>query len=115
MIIKMIMILLVISPLCNGITYYFVSNHPTKPYIKFAKFKNIDDDYKQKNKKAAIVYCVLGLIILLFMSLMFYLYNFFEGVNVVLKIFGIYLFITIMEQGLFDTVINLRFQMEEIQ
>ena len=50
MLTKILMILLIISPCCNGLTYLFVSNFPMNPYCKVAKYKNIDDDYKYKNK-----------------------------------------------------------------
>ena len=93
MLIKIIMIILILSPICNGITYLFVSNHPSSPYCTVAKYKTLDDTYKYKNKQAGIVYICLGFIIALFLLLLCFLYNFFDSINPISKIFGLYIII----------------------
>lgn len=112
MIINIIMILLIISPICNGITYLFVSKHSNHPYDYFAKFKNVNDNYEYKNKQAGIIYIGLGLIIGLFFILLCILYNFFLNISIFLRIFGLYFIIYLLETIIFDTILNIKFQLE---
>lgn len=109
MLTKILIILLIISPCCNGLTYLFVSNFPMNPYCKVAKYKNIDDDYKYKNKQAGIVYTILGLIIAMFLLVLCFLYDFFYLIDPLIKLVGLYLIIHLVEAILFDTILALKF------
>lgn len=115
MLIKIIMIILILSPICNGITYLFVSNHPSSPYCTVAKYKTLDDTYKYKNKQAGIVYICLGFIIALFLLLLCFLYNFFDTINPISKIFGLYIIIFLIENIIFDTLLNIKFQLKNFE
>lgn len=115
MIIKIIMILLILSPFCNGLTYLFVSKHPITPYCNVAKYKDINDDYTYKNHEAGIVYIILGGIIGCFFLLICFLYNFFDGINVALRIFGFYIIISLIETVLFDTILNMKFELKNYE
>ena len=117
MIATIIIILLILSPFCNGITYLFVSKFPMNPYCKFAKFKDIQnkEEYQYKNKQAGILYCVLGFIVSVFLIFICYLNNFFIETNIVFRIFAFYFIIFLIETTLFDTVLDVKFQFKNFE
>lgn len=112
MILKLIVILIILSPVFNGITYLFVSNHPEPPYSDLAKYKKITDDYKYKNKQAGIVYITVGGIIGLFFTMICFLFHFFETLPIFTVVFASILISFLVEQILCDTLLQVRFTMD---
>ena len=113
MILKLIVILIILSPLFNGITYLFVSNHPKSPYSDLAKYKEIDDNYQYKNKQAGVVYITIGFIIGIFLIAVCFLFNFFETLPIFTLIFACLILSFLIEQILCDTLLQVRFTMDE--
>ena len=113
MLIKIFIILLILSPICNGITYLFVSNHPTMPYRKVAKYQDLEN-YQYKNKQAGIVYIVLGGIIGAFLLILNICFHFFSNLPPYTVIALHVILIILTEQVLCDTILNVRFTLDEI-
>lgn len=115
MILKILTILILLSPLCKGITYYFVSHYKWKPYCDFAKYQTIDDAYVYKNQQAAKVYCSVGGVISLFLILIGCLFHLFDTLPPYTLILGSFLISFLLESVLCDTLLNVRFTLDKME
>lgn len=115
MILKILTILILLSTLCKGITYFFVSKYPTSPYCDFAKYQTLDNNYTYKNKQAGKVYMVIGGTIGCFFILMGYLFHFFDCLPPYTLILGSFLLSFLLESVLCDTLLHVRFTLDKME